>query len=613
MKKKQEYTAESIQSLDSVEHIRLRPEHAVGGVGELGHFIILKEVIDNALDEAQAGHATEIKVWLSNDRRSVRVEDNGRGIPIEQHAKTKLSTLVTVFALSMTGAKFNNEQYGTSVGTHGIGATATNALSESFKAQSFRGKQSATAEFVRGRLTTKDAVTSALTKKKTGTIVEFTPDYKDIFKEVSGYDYNQIAGRLKDAACLLPGVKITLEFLGKTETFKSSGITGLLEKPQEGSEINVSFPVKVLDQDLTAYVDLAIGWGQGRHQALVNLSRNPEGGTHLDGVLESISELLLARCKNKCSSREIFEGFDTVVHLRHPNPQFSSQTKEKVVNRGLSRQVNDAIAPEIKSWVRKNAAAVDAFLEQATEIFLARQEAKDVKKALKDIKVTKKNSRGILPEKLFEADCKPAQRELYIVEGDSAAGSAVKGRDASFQEILPLKGKIINAFKSSESEVLANEEVAAIIAAVGGGFGSKFDISNVRVGKIIILSDSDHDGFHISSLLLSLFAKHMRGLLEKGIVYTVDAPLFKGSLPGSKKRWFGHTLNDLKTKAGKDFKKLDVTRLKGHGEANPDEVAEYAMEQTRKLVQLTWSDSALHEMNKIMGEDIAGRKELLGI
>jgi DNA gyrase/topoisomerase IV subunit B len=613
MKKPNEYTAESIQSLDAIDGIRCRPEHIIGGTDEFGHFVILREIVDNALDEAQTGNATEVKVWLSDDCRSARVEDNGRGIPFEKHPKTGLSTLVTVFAFRETGAKFNNDSYGTSVGTHGIGATATNALSSKFKAQSFRGKNTAIADFAKGRLTTDDAVLSKTPKKRTGTVVEFTPDYEDIFKDVPGYDYSRVATRLKDAAALLPGVTVSLEFAGKTEVFPCSGIQGLLPENKESYLISAEFPVVAAEKEQMAKIDIAFAWGEGRNQSLVNLSRNVDGGVHLDGWQDALVEFMLQRGKNKCSSREILEGFDSVVYLHHPNPKFSSQTKEKVINRGLAKTISLAIAGEIKSWARKNAATVDAFLEKAAVEYQIRQEAKDVKKALKDVKITKRGSRGILPEKLFEADCKPAIRELYIVEGDSAAGSAVNGRDASFQEILPLKGKIINAFKANESEVIGNDEVAAIIAAVGGGFGSKFNIDQVRVGKIIILSDSDHDGYHITSLLLSLFAKYMTALLEKGIVYTVDAPLFKGSIPSTKTRWFAHTMEELKVKAGKDFKRLDVTRLKGHGEANPDEVAEYAMESTRKLVQLVWTDPDLKEMNKIMGEDIAGRKELLGI
>lgn len=612
-KTKQTYEAKDIVSLDSLEYIRIRPDHVVGNTSELGHYIIFKEIIDNALDEAAAGYASEIKVWLSDDLKSVKVEDNGRGIPLEKNEKRGISTLAMVFAYSQTGGKFNNNIYANSIGTHGIGATATNALSEKFKVQSYRGKQTGIAEFKKGVLTTKDAVITPITKKKTGTVVEFTPDYQDIFKTVSAYDYGQVRARLAEAANLLKDVKISLEFNGKTEVLPHVGIAGFLTSKKGLSVFDAAFNTKNKDEDAVAEISVALAFGSGERHAIVNLSKNADGGVHMEGVESALYDLLQQRCKSKCPSKTILDGFDIAVYLKHPLPTFSSQTKEKLINKGLSKEVYEAVTPGLKSWIRKNASDVDAFLEKAIAEYERMLEAKEVKKALKDIKQTKRNSRGVLPDKLFEADCKATKRELYLVEGDSAAGSAVKGRDASFQEILPLKGKIINSLKSSDSEVLANEEVAAIFAAIGGGIGEKFNLANIRVSKVILLSDSDHDGYHITCLLLSLFAKYMPGLLEGGYVYTVDAPLFKGSLPGSKKRWFGHSIEDIKQKSGKEFKKLDITRLKGHGEANPDEVAEYAMESTRKLIKLTWSKEDMKELINIMGEDIEGRKELLGI
>jgi DNA gyrase/topoisomerase IV subunit B len=460
----------------------------------------------------------------------------------------------------------------------------------------------------------KDAVISDnKTKEKRGTLVRFTPDYEEVFKDVSAFNMVEIEARLSDAANLLPKTKITLEFGGASKDFKCAGVAGILGVTGAYSA-DFDIEVEVGGDKKTAGVSIAWCWGsEGRAVSLVNLSRTSDGGQHASGWESAISDFLLERCKNKCSSKEILDTLQYAVHVSHPNPQFSSQTKEKLINKGLGKAISEAAVPQLKSWARRNTAAVDALLQSAIAAYEARQAQKDLKAALKDLKTTRRNSRGILPDKLFEADCKPYMRELYLVEGDSAAGSAVKGRDAGHQEILPLKGKILNVFKASEAEAIANDEIAAIVASVGGGFGARFNMADVRIGKVIILSDSDHDGHHISSLIVGLFAKYMPGLLEKGMIYTVDAPLYKASLPGTRTRWFGHTMDDIKAKAGKQFSKCDVTRLKGHGEANPDEVAEYAMGSTRKLIQLSWKAADVEEIVRVMGDDIAGRKELLGI
>lgn len=614
MAKSKEYNSNSIQVLDDIAHIRLRPGLYVGGANATGHFIILKEIIDNGIDEAIGGHADRISVKISDDCRSAEVFDNGRGIPHEKHPKTGLSTLATVFGTAKSGGKFDNDTYGTSVGTHGVGSTATNALSESFYAESYRGRKMASVEFSRGKMLGRDAkIGDNPTKVKHGTLVRFTPDYREVFKDVSGFNLAEVRGRLTDAAHLLPKTKISLSHGGTLEDFPCKGVAGILG---DESAYSTAFDVEVDvgGEKKTASVSVAWKWAnEGRSVSLVNLSRTADGGQHASGWESALVDFLLERCKNKCSAKEITENLQYALHISHPNPQFSSQTKEKLINKGLGKSIADAAVPQLKSWARKNAATVDAFLANAVTAYEQRQAQKDLKAALKDLKTTKRSSRGILPDKLFEADCKPYLRELYLVEGDSAAGSAVKGRDASYQEILPLKGKILNVFKASEADAIANDEIAAIVASVGGGFGSKFNIGDVRIGKLIILSDSDHDGHHISSLIIGLFAKYMPGLLERGMIYSVDAPLFKASLPGTRQRWFGHTMDDVRAKAGKHFSKCDVTRLKGHGEANPDEVGEYAMSSTRRLIQLNWSKTDVEEILKIMGDDIAGRKELLGI
>jgi DNA gyrase/topoisomerase IV subunit B len=595
VKKNKEYSAESIQVLDDISHIRLRPSHYVGDTSAFGHFIILKEIIDNALDEGLAGHTDLIRVTLLDNGKGARVADLGRGVPLEYNSKTKLSTLATVFAFAKSGGKFNNDAYATSAGLHGVGATATNALSVQFIATSWRGAQKGTVSFAKGRLQGKDAVIEKNPDRiKHGTMVEFLPDYKEIFTDVTAYDPNQVRQRLLEAAFFL-GKKVKVQFQPAldqpAETLPNDGIVGLLKsfsKPTNPAELDIEFTVQVAGEDKTAYADIAFGWTgeldtQPDIRSYVNLSHTKDGGAHHSAFEKALVGFLLDRCRNKCSSKEILEGLVAVVHLRHPNPQFSSQTKEKVVNKDLAKQMVEALEPKLKSWGRKNAAEIDAWLADAARRFEEREAQKDLKKALKDLKTTKRNSRGVLPSKLYEADCPASQRELYLVEGSSAAGSVVKGRNADYQEVLPLKGKILNVFKATDAEVVANKEVQTIFAAIGGGAGNKFNLADCRVSKVILLADADFDGSHISTLLIGLLAKYARPLLEAGMVYSVDAPLFLASLPNGD-RVYGHSMDDIREKTGKSYGKSVVTRLKGHGESQSYEVAEYAMNPpTRKL------------------------------
>lgn len=619
MTKQKEYTAESIISMDDIEHIRIRPGHVVGGANEVGHFVILKEIIDNALDEALAGHAKTIEISLVDDNRRATISDDGRGIPLEIHPKTNRTALASVFALARTGGKFNNEIYGTSVGTHGIGATATNALCSRFKATSFRGAKTGVVEFERGILKT-EVIGKSVDKKRFGTTVELTPDYEQIFKDVKAYNVEQVHQRIQDAGYLLNGVKLLFTVDGKQIDIKGGGVNAMLRAKAElkvHSFEGVEFPIVVNGELKAATIDIAFGWKECEDDpsfsSFVNLSRTADGGTHITGVEKGMVGYLMERGKNKCSARELLEGLVVMAHLKHPNPEFNSQTKERLINKDLAKPLSEAVEVCMKSWARKNAAWVDEFLLAAAERFRIREDQKDLKKAFKDLK-GKKSARGLLPSKLFGADCPSFKRELYLLEGGSAAGSAVKGRDSSFQEILPLKGKIINAFKSKDAKVIANTEVSDVLAAVGGFENGKFNIEKVRVNKIILMPDADHDGSHIASLLVSLFAQYMKEMLEKGMIFVVDAPLFLAKLPNQKNRIYAHTMEELKAKTGKQFSKCEITRLKGHSEADADEVREYAMNPTtRNLIQLKFTDADYKRAAELMGKDIDERKDLLDL
>lgn len=622
------YEADDVQVLDDRTQVRLRPSRVVGGADETGLRVCLKEILDNSFDECLAGHATQVRLVLDEDCRGATVIDNGRGIPLEKNPTTKLTTLATVFANSRAGSKFATSAYGLSVGLNGEGSSAVNFLSETFTATSYRGRQKGRVEFRRGQIVGKDAVIEKNDSGiKHGTVVHFRPDFEQIFKDTEVYNPAEIKSSLEDTALLLPNVEVQFQATptSQVEVFNNSlGLLAMLEK-YGATDIRFEPIVREVSWDVEtqegfpakAHAEFALAWRKNGESPVVrsytNLGFTSEGGTHQAGFERAIANYFVERCGGKCSAREVMDGLVGILHLKHPAPKFDSQTKERLSNKELAKQVQEAIEPALKTWTRSRAAEVDAWLAECAELYEYRKKEKDDRSALKDLK-SGQRKKGIMPTKLYEANCRPDQRELFICEGDSAAHSLAKGRDASFQEVLPLRGKILNALKASLAECLENKEIQAIVAAIGGGLGEDFDLSKCRASKILLVCDADQDGDHISALAISLFARFMPELLKSGRVYVVDAPLFVAALPASQRRYYGHTMEELKKKAGKDFSRCVVTRLKGHGQANVAEVAEYALNpQTRKLKQIRCSDEDFRQIRLLMSEEVEGRKELLGV
>ena len=623
------YEADDFKVLSDVEQTRLRPGRVVGGANETGLRVILKEILDNSFDECLAKHASNVRLTLDADGRGATIADDGRGIPLEKNPTSKLSTLATAFANSRAGSKFESKAYGVSVGLHGEGASATNFLSETFTATSYRGRQKGTVEFKRGKIIGKDATVSKNdTSIRHGTVVHFRPDFEQIFKDVPVYNADQIKSSLEDTALLLPGVAIEFQVApdAQVEVFdNSAGLAGLLGK-YAGSALRFEPMVRTVDfkvatresnDPVPAHAEVAFGWRKEDAQTTVrsytNLSFNSAGGTHQAGFERAVASYFVEPAGGKCGAREIMEGFVGIIHVKHPAPEFDSQTKERLINKELAKQIQEAVEPAIKTWVRSHAAEVDVWLAECVELHEYRKKEKDDRAALKDLK-SGQRKRGIMPTKLYEANCHPDDRELFICEGDSAASGLAEGRDASYQEVLPLRGKILNALKASLAECLKNNEIQAIVAAIGGGLGDDFDLSACRASKVLIISDADCDGLHINSLVMALMVRFMPALLKSGRVYIVDAPLFMAAKPASQTRYYGHTMEELKKKAGKDFSKCEITRLKGHGQANANEVAEYAMNPaTRKLIQIQCTDKDFDQIRLLMSEDVEARKELLGV
>lgn len=626
---KESYTKDNVKVLDDIEHIRLRPGMYVGGTDEASYYHIAKEIYDNSFDEALAGHATKIRVTLDDDLKGMSVIDDGRGIPHEKHDKTGLSTLATVFMIARSGAKFESMAYSTSVGLHGVGATATNALSELFEAKSFRDKKVAYVKFERGILTkeTPDAIISDNTSKlKRGTFIHFRPDPK-IFGKMQ-FDPEVLANKLRETSYLLPGIRI--EFLknksAEPQIFQSKeGLIGLLKsKLQSGEKLAVeplSSKLKFkslangVEKDTEA--EICFSWVKDAEDAqiysFVNLSGTMDGGTHASGLEKGIGKALLALAKEKCTTNELFRGMRAIIHIKHPGPQFNNQTKHKLVNSDITAILSDLVEKAASKWARANKEWSDDFIKECVELYEQKMSDKDLKKALKGLKKVKKSTKGVLPSKLYEADCAPHMRELFLVEGDSAMGSCVEARDASYQEVLALRGKVVNVLRTDLSDALANKEIANIVTAIGAGVGPAFDLKKCRVGRVILLTDADVDGQHIASLLTTFFVEHMRPLVEDGRLFLVDSPLFQASVPNSHTRFYAHTMDDLKLKAGKVFSRCELSRLKGHGEANPEAVAEYAMRPgSRKLISVTVDAASKAKLHAIMADDVTARKKLLG-
>lgn len=627
------YTKNDIKVLDSIEKIRLNPGMFVGGTDEDAYYHLLREIYDNSFDEALAGHATKVKVTLDDDFKGATVIDDGRGIPYEKHEKTGFSTLATVFTIDGSGAKFESTAYSTSIGLHGVGSTATNALSELFEAKSFRNKKVAYVKFERGQFSkdTPDAlITDNTSKLKHGTLIHFRPDPK-IFGADLKYDPDVVATKLKETSYLLEG--ITIEFLrnkdAEPEVFRAKdGLIGLMKSkllaedkiavPPFSSKLKFKSMVKKVEAEKDAEAEICFTWIDDAEDAqiysFVNLCNTKDGGTHASGLEKGFDRALLAMAKNKCTTNELFRGLRACIHLKHPGPQFNTQTKHKLINTDLTNILADLVEKITSKCIRENKEWFDAFIKESISLYEQKMLDKDLKKAMKGLKKNKKGTKGVLPSKLYEADCSPSVRELFLCEGDSALGSCVDARDSSYQEVLALKGKPVNVLKSSLADSLANIEITNIITAIGGGVGVSFDLKKCRVAKVLLLADSDHDGKHISSLLLTFFMEYMKPFVEDGRLFLVDSPLFQAAVKGKDLRYYAHTMDQLKLKAGKDFGKCDITRLKGHGEANANAVAEYAMQPgTRKLIKVTLDMGSTTAIREIMSDDVTARKKLMGI
>lgn len=530
-----EYTGESVKWLQNAEHIRQRPGMYIGDTGPKGLHHLVYELVYNAVDEALAGYAHHINVVIHVDG-SLGVSDDGRGIPVDLHAKEGVSTLEVVLTRVGAGAKFDNKAYKVSAGLHGIGAKAVTALSEWTEARVRRNGRVYMQEYERGVATSEVKDMGAAPAGQTGTTITFKPD-QDIFHEAT-FDFDTLENRLRELAFLNKGIAITLhdEHTGKKETFHYEGGIGEFVAYLNRNEEVLHPPIYVDKTVDDVRVEVAIQYTTGeeeRSRAYANNAFNPGGGTHLSGFRAAVTRALNAygtkeeMFKNDLQpiGEDFREGMTAIISVQVPEPQFESQTKIRLNNTEVEGIVSSVVQEHLATFLEENPKDAQRLLKKVITAAEAREAAAKAKKALKD----RKNllSGGGLPGKLM--DCTTRDRdssELFLVEGQSAGGSAESGRDRFFQAILPLRGKVLNVEKARAEKLISNEEIACLIAAVGLDIGNSEDTSKVRYGKVIILTDADVDGQHIRTLLLTFFYRQMRVLVEKGRIFVARPPLY---------------------------------------------------------------------------------------
>jgi DNA gyrase subunit B len=608
-----EYTAESIQVLKGLEGVRKRPAMYIGSTGKEGLHHLLWEVIDNSIDEALAGFCNKIIVILHKDG-SVSVIDNGRGIPVEIHKDTGKSALETVMTMLHAGGKFEKKAYRISGGLHGVGVSVVNALSKKLIVRVKRDGKIWQQEYERGKPITE--VKEVGKTQETGTEVRFWPD-PEIFSTTK-FDVETIKIKLQELAFLNPNLEIILKDEIKDEKYRFIAKGGLIEFIEwVNKEKNpLHKPIYFHDKKNGNEVEIAIQYTSGYIENIlsyVNTINTVEGGTHVVGFKTGLTKALndyaekYKLSKIKFIGEDVREGLTAIINLKIPDPQFEGQTKSKLGNSEIKGIVESITTNKLSQFLEENPSIAKKIIEKVESNAKAREAAKKAKEL-----VRKKFALGNLPGKL--ADCSTNQKELaelFIVEGDSAGGSAKQARNKEFQAVLPLKGKILNVEKSSLHKIFSNEEISTLIKALGCGVGENFDINKTRYGKIIIMTDADVDGQHIKTLLLTLFFRYFPELIENKYIYVAVPPLYR--VRKGNKDYYVYSENELKELI-KKIGKAEVTRFKGLGEMNPDQLWETTMNpKTRKLKLITLEDAA--EADKIfsilMGEKVEPRKQFI--
>ncbi|MDG1504406.1 MAG: DNA topoisomerase (ATP-hydrolyzing) subunit B [Flavicella sp.] len=629
---KQQYSADSIQALEGMEHVRMRPSMYIGDVGVRGLHHLVYEVIDNSIDEALAGHCNNIHVYINEDN-SITVQDDGRGIPVGMHKKEGVSALEVVMTKIGAGGKFDKDSYKVSGGLHGVGVSCVNALSDHLKATVFREGKIWEQEYERGK--SLYPVKQVGETDKRGTEVTFTPD-KSIFQQTTEYNYDTLAARLRELAYLNKGITVILtdkrnfddEGTAVTETFHSteglSEFVKYLDSTREQLTANIisiegeknGIPVEVAMVYNTSY-------SENLHSYVNNINTH-EGGTHLSGFRRGLTGTLkkyadnsglLKNLKFEIAGDDFREGLTAIISVKVQEPQFEGQTKTKLGNREVSAAVSQAVSEMLTDYLEENPNDAKTIVQK---VILAAQARHAARKAREMVQRKTVMSIGGLPGKLSDcSETDPEQCEIFLVEGDSAGGTAKQGRDRNFQAILPLRGKILNVEKAMQHKVFENEEIKNMFTALGVTIGTEEDskalnLTKLRYHKVVIMCDADVDGSHIATLILTFFFRYMREMVEQGYVYIATPPLYLVK-KGQKREyaWDDDQRDLIVQKMGGS---ATIQRYKGLGEMNAEQLWDTTMNPEFRTLRQVIIDSDVEAdrvFSMLMGDEVPPRRDFI--
>ncbi len=639
-KKPDHYDGSDIQVLEGLEPVRKRPGMYIGSTGPRGLHHLVYEVVDNSVDEALAGYCTHIEVWIHPDN-SITVADNGRGIPVDKHPKEKIPTVEVVLTVLHAGGKFGGEGYKVSGGLHGVGVSVVNALSLRVEVNVRRDGKEYSIDFERGK--TAHKLHEIGKAKGTGTKTTFWPD-PEIFTETTIFDYDTLANRFREMAFLNKGLKITLHDERanpgsvvsapapepRTEVFQySGGIVDFVKYLNEGKE-TLNKPIYFEAENEDGEVEVAMQWSTSYSttsvMAFANNINTHEGGTHLDGFKQAVTRTINEYARSKgllkekdanLSGEDAREGLAAIISVKLHDPQFEGQTKTKLGNTEIRPLVQNAVTRGLAEYLEENPTPAKRIVSKATQALKAREAARKAREMTRRKNVLDSFS---LPGKLADCSSKDAAlSEIFIVEGDSAGGSAKQARDRKFQAILPLRGKILNVERAGLHRSLSSDTISSLITAIGTNIGDDFDADKARYHRIIIMTDADVDGAHIRILLLTFFYRYMPELINRGYIYIAQPPLYglkKKNSRSTKVEQYIFNEEALKKHLSElaDPDKYDIQRYKGLGEMDPEQLWETTMEpQHRTLLRVTIDDAAQAEriVSELMGDQVEPRKEFI--
>ena len=622
------YGGDQIQILEGLEAVRKRPGMYIGSTSSRGLHHLVYEIVDNSVDEALAGYCNTIDVQINSDN-SITVKDNGRGIPVEINSKTGRPAVEVVFTVLHAGGKFGGGAYKVSGGLHGVGASVVNALSVWLEVKVYNGGKIYFQRYERGKIMNDLKVIGECDPEITGTEVTFLPDGK-IFEETV-FDYNVLKTRLRETAFLTKGIKIILrddreEKIEKTFHYEG-GIKEFVTYLNKGKTPLYDSVIYCEGQKDDVYVEVSLQHNDGYNENIYSFVNNivtPEGGTHLEGFKRALTKTFNDYARNKkllkdseqnLTGEDIREGLTAIISVKIGEPQFEGQTKQKLGNSEARAAVENTVSEQLTYFLEQNPAVARMICEKS----ILAQRAREAARKARDL--TRKTKSALedngLPGKLADcSDKNPANCEIYIVEGDSAGGSAKTARDRATQAILPLRGKILNVEKARLDRVLGNEEIKAMITAFGTGIYDDFDISKLRYHKIIIMTDADVDGAHIATLLLTFIYRFMPDLIKEGYVYLATPPLYQ--IVKNKKVWYAYSddeLNKILTEIGRDCNNK-IQRYKGLGEMDAEQLWDTTMDpKTRILKRITIDDAMQAEIDltftTLMGDQVEPRREFI--